>query len=113
VLANGTVTDKELPSDFEIKYGFKMPIVTYVITQGGQARADLLAELARVELASTGEKIRYSRMFRFAVAPSSWDYFDEKTKTGSPLEVARNVAFSKIWAVPFAGHELSELLRIG
>jgi len=95
---------------YEEKYGTKSLVVAYLITQGGHHRMEVLRDLARLELASTNEKAHTSRMFRFIVVPSSWDYLDLEKKTGSPFAVAKALLLESGWAVPFVDHDLMPLL---
>ncbi len=98
--------------EYEKKYGTKSLRVAYIITEGGHHRMRNLCELAQKELASTNEKAKVARIFRFAVAPPSWDYLDAEKRTGKPLDVVRNLFFNPVWHVPFEGHEQMPLLRI-
>ena len=69
-----------------------------------------LHELARQELAE--EKAAVSRLFRFAVVPSSWDYVNPEKKEGRPLDVVRDLFFSPVWKVPFVDHADLPLLKV-
>lgn len=101
--------------DFEKLYGFKRPTIGYLVTEGGQARVNFLHAHAMKEIASTNEVKSYAQMFRFAPAPESWDFLDENAKDkkdkGTPLDVARNLIFGRIWSVPFVDNEKLPLLK--
>jgi hypothetical protein len=101
------------PSEAYIqKYGTKSLTVAYLITEGGEQRMQHLCDLAKKELASTNERAMVARIFRFAMAPPSWDYLDPATKTGKPIDVVNQLLFSPVWQVPFEGHELLPLIRM-
>src|SRR6266487_2956046 len=94
------------------KYGTSNLLVAYLVTQGGKQRMNHLCDLAQQELASTNEKAKIARIFRFAVAPQSWDFVEPETKTGKPIDVIRTLLFTPVWRVPFEGHELVPLVRV-